>query len=138
MRRVLVGFVVSAVAALGFGGLTAFASDGAATPFKATYPTPSLDGGFSTWTCAGAHVVNHVSFKDSETCLVTGDVSGYAAGSYSGSPRGPLAGSVFGANTEWGSDSPLENGAAATSWTITLIDNGDGSWTVDILAYYSS
>jgi hypothetical protein len=138
MRRALVGMLVSAVAALGLGGVTAFASDGAATPFKATYPTPSIDGGFSTWTCSGAHVVNRVSFKDSETCLVTGDVSGYVAGTYSGSPSGPLAGSVFGANTEWGSDSPLENGAAAISWTITLIDNGDGTWTVDILAYYAS
>lgn len=138
MRRALVGFAVSVVAALGVGGMTAFASDGAATPFKATYPTPSIDGGFSIWTCAGSHVVNRVSFKDSETCLVTGDVNGYVAGTYSGSPRGFLPGVPFGANTGWGSDSPLENGAAAISWTITLTDNGDGTWTVDILAYYAS
>ena len=119
--------------------VTAVASNGAATPFSATYPT-----GSTTWTCSGAHVKNTgkdypagAVSKDSETCLVTGNVTGdgYAAGTYSGAPAGFLAGSPFGANTEWNSDF---NGNLATSWTITEIDNGDGTFTVEILAFYAS
>lgn len=110
----------------------------AGTAFKATYVSGAIDGGTNTWTCSGAHVVNKVSFKDSETCVVSGDVSGFANGTYSGNPAGFLAGSAFGAGTEWGSDFAGEAGATATSWTIVETDNGDGTFTLDIVAYYSS
>jgi hypothetical protein len=138
MKRFLVGLMVAAMAAIGFGTVTAFANngDGAGTAFKATYQSPGVDGGSATWTCSGAHVVNKVSFKDSETCIVSVDVAGYANGTYSGSPAGSLAGSPFGANTEWLSDFPGEG--LATSWTIVESDNGDGTFTLDILAFYSS
>jgi hypothetical protein len=140
MKRFLVGLMVAAVAALGFGTVTASANngDGAGTAFKATYPSPGIDGGIATWTCSGAHVVNKVSFKDSETCVVSVDVAGYANGTYSGSPAGFLAGSPFGAGTEWSSDFAGENGALATSWTMVETNNGDGTFTLDILAFYSS
>src|SRR5690349_8681732 len=103
MKRFLVALVVAALAAIGFGSVTAFANsgDGAGTAFKATYPSPGIDGGTATWTCSGAHVVNKAGFKDSETCIVSVDVAGFANGTYSGSPAGFLAGSPFGAGTEW-------------------------------------
>jgi hypothetical protein len=140
MRRFLVGFMVAALAAIGFGTVTASANNGngAGTAFKATYPAGAIDGGLSTFTCSGAHVVNKVSFKDSETCIVSGDVAGYANGTYSGSPAGFLAGSPFGAGTEWSSDFAGENGAIATSWTIVETANADGTFTLDILAFYTS
>jgi hypothetical protein len=137
MKRFLIGLMLAAVAAVGFGSVTAFANsgNGAGTAFKASYTSGAIDGGTNTWTCSGAHVVNKVSFKDSETCIVSGDVSGFANGTYSGSPVGFLAGSVFGAGTEWASDF---DGLIATSWTIVETDNGDGTFTLDIVAYYSS
>jgi hypothetical protein len=140
MKRFLVGLMVAAMAAIGFGTVTAFANngDGAGTAFKAMYPSPGIDGGTATWTCSGAHVVNKVSFKDSETCVVSVDVAGYANGTYSGSPTGPVAGSPFGASTAWFSDFAGESGAMATSWTIVESDNGDGTFTLDILAFYTS
>ena len=140
MKRLVVGVMVAAAAAIGFGSVAAFANsgDGAGTAFKATYPSGAIDGGVSTFTCSGAHVVNKVSFKDSETCIVSGDVAGYANGTYSGSPAGFLAGSPFGAGTEWASDFAGENGAVATSWTIVETSNADGTFTLDILAFYTS
>lgn len=102
-----------------------------ADPFKATYV--SSDG--STWTCSGSHVVNKGQGAfDSETCLITGG-TGYVAGTYTGSPVGTLP--PFG-SVVWNSDSPAEAGAQATSWTITITDNGDGTFTADIRAFYSS
>ncbi len=132
--------MVAALAAIGFGSATALANNGngAGTAFKASYSTGAIDGGTNTWTCSGAHVVNNVSFKDSETCIVSGDVTGYANGTYSGNPAGFVAGSIFGAGTEWSSDFAGELGAIATSWTIIESDNGDGTFTLDIVAYYGS
>src|SRR6266849_7605397 len=125
MKRFLVGLMVAAMAAIGFGTVTAFANngDGAGTAFNATYQSPGVDSGFATWTCSGAHVVNKVSFKDSETCIVSVDVAGFANGTYSGAPAGFLAGSPFGAGTEWFSDFAVETAPLATSWTIVESDN---------------
>ena len=140
MKRFLIGLVAAAVAAIGFGSVTASANSGAGagTAFKAAYTSGAIDGGTNSWTCSGAHVVNKVSFKDSETCIVSGDVAGFANGTYSGSPAGFLAGSVFGTGTEWASDFAGEGGAVATTWTIVETDNGDGTFTLDILALYTS
>jgi hypothetical protein len=140
MKRFLVGLMVAAVAVIGFGSVTVFANNGngAGTAFKATYTVPAIDGGTTAFTCSGAHVVNNVSFKDSETCILSGDLTGYANGTFTGSPAGFLAGSPFGAATEWSSDFKGENGAVATSWTMVETDNGDGTFTLDIVAYYSS
>jgi hypothetical protein len=125
MKRLLC-IVAVVVAALGTGAV-ARASQGAATPFKATYNgTPG-----ATYTCAGAHVVNRVSVKDSERCVISGDTTGYVAGTYSGSPFGFLP--WYGIS-DWISD---YDGAIASSWMITVTENGDGTFTLDIVAYYS-
>jgi hypothetical protein len=140
MKRFLVGLMVAALAVIGFGSVTVFANNGngAGTAFKAAYPAGAIDGGTTTFTCSGAHVVNNVSFKDSETCILSGDLTGYANGTFTGSPAGFLAGSPFGAATEWSSDFIDEKGAVAISWTMVETDNGDGTFTLDIVAYYSS
>ena len=99
---------------------------GAATPFTAAPYT--ING--AVWTCTGAHVVNHNFIKDSETCVLSGDLSLYVPGSYSGIPWGYLTG--YG-NAEWSSDF---NGAIATSWKVDVVDNGNGTFTANIVALY--
>ena len=135
-------------AALIFGALigpsTAMAAgNGAvATPFTAAPYTT----GTTTWACSGAHIVqtqaNNSFYKDSETCLITGDTTGYVAGTYSSDPNSP-----YGPNTgilppygyiTWNSDFTTEFSAAATSWTVTISLNTDGSFTANIEAYYAS
>ncbi len=115
---------VSALAALSTGAL---ASNGAATPFKVAYALGSSD-----WDCAGARVDNRVKVKDSETCLVTGDTSelNLVPGVYSGHPRGDLP---WFPGARWGSD---YDGSVALDWTVTVVDNGDGSFTVNAVAIF--
>jgi hypothetical protein len=140
MKRLLL-IAGLAIAALGFsaGPVLANNGSGAGTAFAASYGLPASDGGTTTWTCSGAHVVNKVSFKDSETCIISGDLTGYVAGTFSGNPLGyfpplfPLFGLV-----PWFSDFPGENGATATSWTATVTANADGTFTQNIVAYYTS
>jgi hypothetical protein len=94
----------------------------------ATYQYPSA----TTWTCSGVHIVNK-TVKDSETCVVSGDVSGFVAGTYTGNY--PITG--YTANG-WQSDFPgTFYGTQATSWTITETDNGNGTFTVELSAYYT-
>ena len=107
----------------------ALAASGAATPFKATYTAPAPVG-VSNWTCSGAHVVNRVSVKDSETCLISGNTAGFVAGTYIGDPMVNIP--PFGV-TGWISDF---NGVESTSFIATLVNNGDGTFTLDITAYY--
>ena len=130
-------------AALIFGALigpsTAMAAGkgAVATPFtEAPYAF-----GTTTWACSGAHIVqtqaNNSFYKDSETCLITGDTTGYVAGTYSSDPNSAW-GTVPGIGyVQWSSDSPLESGALATSWTDTISLNTDGSFTANIVAYYA-
>jgi hypothetical protein len=72
--------VISLMVAVFATSTTAMASEGSATQYKASFQAPMPDGGFSHWTCSGAHVVNHLSVKDSEICTITGDASGLVAG----------------------------------------------------------
>ena len=128
MRRLMVlTFVLFAFAAF---PATASASSGAATPFKAAFSAPMPDGGFADFTCSGAHIVNK-TVKDSETCLVTGDTNGFVAGTYFGHPTAdiPALGVV-----PWFSDF---NGVQASRFIATFVDNGDGTWTNYIVAYYT-
>jgi hypothetical protein len=125
-RALLAAAVVTALS----GPAAVLASDGVATPFKASYTT-ATPFGVSIWTCSGAHIVNRVSVKDSETCLITGTTTGLVAGTYVGNPTANIP--PFGV-TPWGSD---YNGALATSFRATLVKNGDGTFTLDIVAYYS-
>lgn len=101
---------------------TIFPSNGAATRFTFTWESDT--------TCSGVHIVNKVSVKDTETCLYSGDTTGYTAGKYQGNPTGM---NPWGFVSGWRSD---YNGVAATSWKITMVDNGDGTFTSHIVAYY--
>jgi hypothetical protein len=136
MKRLLV-MAVLVVTALGFSvttGVTAAASSGSGTSFKATYTIANpADGGITTWTCSGSHVANKNVVKDSETCVISGDTTGYVAGSYSGAPVGNFP--PFGA-VVWNSDYPPTLGLQATSWTMTVVENGNGIFTDTILALY--
>ncbi len=109
---------------------TVSASSGAATPFKAGFSAPMPDGGSADFTCSGAHIVNK-TVKDSETCLITGDTNGFVAGTYFGNPTAdiPALGPV-----QWFSDF---NGVQASSFIATFVDNGDRTWTMYIVAYYT-
>ena len=135
MKRLLFAATTVALVAAMFLPAAAMASNGAlTTPFSATYT-----GGATTFTCSGANIhktAPNVFNKDSETCLVSGDVSGIVAGTYSGDPWGfyPTYG-----NAEWQSDSSspsMSYGLIATSWTATFVDNGNGTFTDYIVAYY--
>jgi uncharacterized protein YcfJ len=127
-RRVLLAAAVVTTALT--APTAALASEGAATPFKATYTAPAPVG-VSNWTCSGAHVVNRVSVKDSETCLISGNTVGFVAGTYVGNPNANVP--PFGV-TGWFSD---YNGAVATSFTATIVNNGDGTFTQYLTAYYA-
>lgn len=142
--------LIAAMAAVGFGSATAFASNGAGTPFKATYPT----GPATTWTCSGAHVVNKATSpgsKDSETCIASGDLTGYVAGTFTSDRNlgtvtepGCIGAAALGYQpaaagiTGWESDYFFNLGQCvlASAWTMTLIDNDNGTFTLDILASY--
>jgi hypothetical protein len=149
MKRFLVG-IIAATVAIGFGTMTVSASTGAATPFKVQY----LATDTSTWTCAGAHIVNKAGIKDSETCAVTGDTSPYIAGTFTSGeicpsndqyyPRSiqgtPACGelppySAPGLPAWWLSDF---NAHPATSWTVVMTMNRDGTFKAAIVAHYGS
>ncbi|MFL5961165.1 MAG: hypothetical protein ACJ75G_12995 [Gaiellaceae bacterium] len=108
------------------GVILSRAGTGKVTPFTAS----SQAGGLQA-TCSGAHIVNSQKVEDIEKCLETGDTSLLVAGTYQGHPRGTLPWS--GGPISWASD---YNGAIARLWRQTAVANGDGTWTVSILAYY--
>ena len=127
MKRFVVGLML-AVAGAGFSGATATASNGAShTNFAVTYPgSPG-----TTWVCSGTRLVNHgIGTRDKETCLISGDLTGFSNGTFSSDPKltgtvpqcPPSAGVgfVFGIATCWSSDF---DGAIATSWTQKFTDN---------------
>jgi hypothetical protein len=101
---------------------TIYPSNGAGTRYTFTYG--------SDFTCSGLHVVNKVSVKDSEICLLSGDRTGLTAGKYQGNPTGMTP---WGYEKGWLSD---YNGVAATSWKMTMVDNRNGTFTMHIVAYY--
>ena len=130
MKRAFVGLLV-AVSAIVAVPLTASA-EGKATPFKVTYP--AIAG--STFTCSGAHVVNRNYTKDSETCIVANADPAPTPGTYKSTIVGGLAlasvpswGPFY-----WGSD--YEIGKIATSFTFVVVDNGDGTSTITIEAFF--
>jgi hypothetical protein len=128
MRRGTAGFVavVLAMSAVAASSAAVLASNGAATPFKVAF-----DDGSTHYDCAGARVENRVSIKDSETCLVTGDTSLMIAGTYSGDPYGDLP---WFPHARWQSDTG--DGRIADHWTVTVNDNGDGTFTLYAVAYF--
>lgn len=97
--------------------------------------------GVDHWACSGEHIINKgAGTHDSETCLITGDTTGYSQmlGTFSGAPFADLP--LFGP-VPWFSD---YNGAMASTWTITFKDDGyldrDGfeTFEADITAFYNS
>src|SRR3954463_16663962 len=119
--------VLCAILALAAGVTAASASSGNGTPFKVSVP------GYS---CSGSHGVSSQVTKDSETCLVPAD--SFVPGRYASSPcpAGPDFGYGcidFGYGLQpWYSDyayfiSPGGVLVRATSWTLTIKANHDGS-----------
>lgn len=113
------------------GALLAAAAGGAAngattTHFTASYGPPQV-------TCSGERIVKTGSkgfVKDSETCIVATDF--YAPGTYY------LADPSFGG---WCSDvegfAPTPTCRLAIGGTLVSSDNGDGTFTWSITAYYA-
>jgi hypothetical protein len=99
----------------------ATASNGSATPFKATYSQFGV-----TFTCSGATVLNKQVLKDSETCLVSGDDGYWTTGTY---PAG-----VWQSDSSPGSPS---YGLVDQTLTVTKTANGDGTYTETFLAIYA-
>ncbi len=104
----LVAFIAAPVAA----------SSPTITKFTATYGSgPTFTE--ATAHCAGLHVVTKKQITDYETCLITGDTTGFVAGTYQTYPGAPVGNlPPFGEFTGWFSDF---NGAGATSWKIVEI-----------------
>ena len=98
-------------------------ANGAATQYRMSYG-PNM-------VCTGVRIANKVSVKDNETCLMSGDTDGFIAGTYRGNPTGTLP--PWGDDVTWKSDF---DGRVATSWRITFVDNGNETFTANILAYY--
>jgi hypothetical protein len=119
-----------ALGLVGLVGLLATASTGAAsaadgatvTPFTAAYP-----GGVGV--CSGNRIEKagrNAFIKDVETCITTIDF--YAPGTYS----------VTDPTVEWCSDfDGFDSCNLATSGTLTVSRNRDGTYTWDIVAYYA-
>jgi hypothetical protein len=126
MRRLkyLAALVAVAASALALGAAPALANNGkgAGTNFQVTYTFLNV-----TWTCSGGHVVNKNYTLDDETCIVSGDVS-------SAIPIGTSTGGT------WLSDFSGPGWPFLTvpsqSLTLTNTPNGDGTYTIMILAYY--
>ncbi len=113
--------IALALAAVFLSASVALAANGAQTThFTAAYDNGQ--GGF--FTCAGERIVKTAPkavTKDSETCTIS-DVATWPAGTY-----------VIGSGAFWISDF---DGQVAVSGTIVVTDNGDGTGTMDIVAYF--
>jgi hypothetical protein len=130
MKRLLAA-MVAALMMVSLLTSVAFASNGNATKFTAAYPN-----GATTWTCSGVHVVNRNMIKDSETCVISGDLTGYVAGTYTSTDGSWGILPPFG-STGWITDYSGGNlYLYASSWTITMVDNLNGTFTANIVAYY--
>ena len=128
MRRLLLGIALAV--GLGLVPVNAAAGSHAVIQFSADYSgsTPQGDIFFD---CSGIRAVDAYVLKDTETCTVTGAVSGFVAGTYFGRPNAvvpPLG------LTGWGSD---YDGRIATMFVQRIVANGDGSLTIRTIAFYS-
>jgi hypothetical protein len=135
MKRFLL--LVGVFAALTSTAVVATASNGAATPYKATW----TDVTGASATCSGAHVVftngaNNGTFKESETCLLSGDTSRVVAGTWTGAPYFYNYSNLGYGPWYWLSDYPGNLGQLADSVTVTNVDNGNGTFTQYAVSYY--
>jgi len=125
----LLAVLVTALAGAGVATGVATANNGAKTThFTAAYFNGQ--GGF--FTCSGERIVKTAPkafTKDSETCTIS-DLSTWGPGTY------PIVTSFLpppALSAIWFSDF---DGQQAVSGTIVVTDNGDGTGTMNIDAYY--
>jgi opacity protein-like surface antigen len=125
-KLLLLGTILSVVlSAAAFGAVSASANsgNGAGTAFKATYVYNGI-----TFTCSGSHVVNTQHTQDSETCLLSGDVGLYPIGTTTYGPGYWL--SDF-SGPGWPYQTIIDQ-----TVTFTYSANGDGTYTLGVLAIY--
>lgn len=127
-NKIYFAFIIAVMLAL----LTANVSfadkggQGKATPFKITFP------GETTYECSGVRVTQGNGIvKDSETCIASGNTSHLVEGTIVGDPDFCTFDGRCG--WRWASDFDL---AIATHVTLVWTDNGDGTFTLDVVAYY--
>jgi opacity protein-like surface antigen len=136
---------LTVVAVLVAAALSLAVAAGAAKPPHPTTDTITFVGpgpGGATFSCTLSHITNPAfpgnatsGGRDNETCLISGNTTGYIAGTYSGAPIGvfPPIGSPVG----WASDYPPLNNEVASYWTFDVMDNGDGTFTFTGHAIYA-
>jgi hypothetical protein len=104
---------------------------GTVTPFTASEGPLPESNFFGHAQCTGGRIVNSGKVEDMEKCLITGDTSNLVPGTYQGHPFGMMP--WYPHPTQWGSD---YDGRTARLWRQTFVNNGDGTWTSTVLAYY--
>ena len=126
----LLALFVALMAAVCVTASVAVAGNGANTvPWKASYDLPGFGG---HWECSGVRIVKDAPkafVKDSETCTFSDQASYIAPGTYTEADFG------------WASDYELfvlhVGIRIAASHTTVITDNGDGTGTLQIDAYYN-
>jgi hypothetical protein len=123
----LLAVAACALAGFGVASSVATANNGATTTqFTAAYQLT----GSAFATCSGVNIQKtapQAFNKDSETCLLSGDDGVF-----------PLGTTTYGFGV-WFSDYyffSLGQVVYAHTVTVTKVDNGDGTFTLDIVAYY--
>jgi hypothetical protein len=147
MRRPKIAVAAGAALILAGGVTAAFVATGSAAharPAKAHFDATYYEGN-AIWTCSGTHTISKSGgAKDTETCLITGDTTGYAkdVGTYTGRPGVTLPGSPPGSPPErWHSD---YDHVVASGWTITFTNthqigySGLDTYQAHITAFYNS
>ena len=128
MRRFLMLTVTGMVAICAVGVGSASAGNGSATT---QFYTSYTDTNHVQSNCTGTRVVQKDgTVKDSGTCILSGDTSRLVSGTVIGNPGYCLNAVCWPA---WVSDF---DGKVAKSVTLKLSDNGDGTFTQKVTAYY--
>lgn len=105
--------------------------------FSAAYANGAMN-----FNCTGEHVFNKgPGGQDDETCLLSGDTTGLVAGTYTNDLNNQY-GSTVGVLAPWGdvvwTSDYYSTPTNASSWTICIANNGDGTFTMDIDAFYAN
>jgi hypothetical protein len=131
MLRKLWLLAVLVTALVGAGAATGVAAaDNGATTAHFTAAYFNGQGGF--FTCSGERIAKTAPkafTKDSETCTIS-DLSTWPPGTY------PIVTSPLPPPAEWAIWFSDFDGQQAVSGTIVVTDNGDGTGTMNIDAYY--
>jgi hypothetical protein len=129
MRRFFLLTVTCMVTICAVGvGFASAGSGSTTTPFAAGY----TDGNGVWSSCTGTRVVQKDgTVKDSETCILSGDTSRLVEGTVTGNPNYCLNAVCW---PTWVSDAG--DGKIAKSVILKLINNGDGTFTEKVTAYY--